>query len=456
MGSESLPAISSTPMKTTLEPQTSPSTNSTSTNTWKVGSTALAKAQFEPNSQTSLTASIPSNTHVGTFQKVKTIFLNILGLTPEAQAKKNEGIFNKIANKEEFAKTDIVKAKELFNAAVQTRKKVSSVVAKALAKGVLRAQTLGVDVTEVKARQNFFKSHKFTVLVDSKNNQVSLSKMPKRLGGGGFGDVFRTSFNKLSQVMKLVRTEFTKPITEENKIQLNEELNNEVILLKEINPNGDQVGIQKPPHTLITFATKNNKEKRIGYLATLYEGSLEKSTMKKDPVLRAMQQIFTGLKYLKAKNICHGDIKPANMFMRDHGKTFHLADFGGSQPIDINSNKLIGTGSRAFLAKDDDRLSELFQALEKKEEFKNVLLGRDMYATCLSFYQIILGIGIIGQIRGNPEANPPIPSIPPQQFRQQLLDKGIPKEICDLLEQGLSEDYTERPTPEDFLKALNS
>lgn len=346
-------------------------------------------------------------------------------------AKKYEKIFAKMVKKKEFAGLDPSEAKRLYQSAIQNSGKVKSVVAKAFAKTALRVQRPGkqrADAAEVKVRKNLFKSHKYTGLIEKDN--ISLSKT-KLLGEGTFGVVSRTEFSGGTQAFKLAKRNDQAEI----------DVTNEFVLLQKLNPDGQQEGIQEAPRAIISVATSTG-EMRVGFLGALYDGTGSQLQLSGQRALKGMHQVFKGLQHLKNNNIAHGDIKPANMLMRNNGETLHLADFGGASTIYLKMSMPPFTDY--YLCRKD---IEAYNKVKRDEkELAKLYHAKDTFAACLSIYQMILGEYL--------QAFQVDPKVSPESLREFLEDQSIPSEIIDLLERGLSEDYTKRPSPEEFIEGL--
>lgn len=381
---------------------------------------------------------------------------------------------------------DVFQNFDAYNQKLQAQDgKMSSLTAKQLMKTTAQA-LLTLDKQESKyISLGFFKGK--VLAIKTEKDELILSKDIKLLGKGSSGKARLSEIitNRGSEhaVIKFARIsggEWTKKDVEmEHKI------------LTYIHKNGKKEGIQDCPYALILIGKKGGNVQPKGFIGTLYDGS--GTTLMKDPQFKgkaamdAMRQVFSGLDFLRKKEIVHSDIKPDNMLMRK-GKneefTLHIADMGGarqldsktplnsftrgtrsliySHPNDLAQDKRIQT-EKLEMAKPINGMQKIDQ--EKEIEFKNsirdFLSAGDVYSTCCAMHQILTGV-----IYCSPELKEALGlnvamGIKTSRgmlgdFRRDLLtQKGIPTTIIDLIERGLSGDHKTRPKPEEFIQALN-
>ena len=425
-------AITNTKDGSTLEMPKTPSSNSTNSVSLPILNTPSKTAQ---TAQISATALHPEPK--GIFGKLKMIFANLFGISKKTEIETNEQIFSKTTQKKEFSSLSTTQARAWYDQATQSNEKIDRISAKAFAKAALRlskakGENENYNAVEITVSKSIFsRSHKFTALLDEGN--LSLSKT-KLLGRGSFGEVFRTEFNKSPEALKLALD-----------AQATKDVINEFKMLTWIHSKEVQVGIQTPPKTMINISSKS-EEPKVGFLGALYHGTGEDlPRLEGQKALRAMRQVFTGLDFLKVNKIAHGDIKPANMLMKNNGETLHIADFGGASKVSIKMGSLVGT-LPFQCSNDKTKLHEVKGNINLTKDDREKMMAEiyssgDVYATCISFYEMIL--------KGSPSMMFFDPSSP-AGLKGLLEEQGIPEDLINLLERGLSQDYTQRPTPKEF------
>ncbi|KAK7268368.1 hypothetical protein RIF29_21066 [Crotalaria pallida] len=80
------------------------------------------------------------------------------------------------------------------------------------------------------------------------------------------------------------------------------------------------------------------------------EGSVRSCALGEETALKYLRDIVSGLKYLHAHNIVHGDIKPDNLLVNRHG-TVKIGDFNVSQAFEDDNDVLrLSPGTPVFTA----------------------------------------------------------------------------------------------------------
>lgn len=173
---------------------------------------------------------------------------------------------------------------------------------------------------------------RFAVSVVQRQDQtkkLELFQISKRLGKGGFGEVFETmALHEPKSTSKVVLKEAVAANVDQ-QYSAADDVRNEVYLLNDIHENGPVCGIQTKPHRLIELGKPN----QVALLGARYEGDFSDAVTNasgRDPMTEAFQ-LLAGLKALADKKIVHGDIKPENM-LYNRG-TVHIADFGGARKM---------------------------------------------------------------------------------------------------------------------------
>jgi serine/threonine protein kinase len=147
------------------------------------------------------------------------------------------------------------------------------------------------------------------------------------LGSGCFGDVYAVYdiATGESGVFKQARIQgYAKKAVED--------VQNEHEVLRALNPEGREVGLQLPSRHYVTFEKDGMSVE--GYIGEIYDGDIaDVSFSNKEAMQACLSQITKGLQTLHKKGYAHGDIKRENIFYRTKGMRFDLADMGGVRPL---------------------------------------------------------------------------------------------------------------------------
>lgn len=165
------------------------------------------------------------------------------------------------------------------------------------------------------------------------NQQLYIHNLPKKLGGGGEGDVYQ-ALNVINPNEKMACKISSSHHVIDNEYNILNYLQGE--------NNGKPVtGIQFAP--IHTFEFINKKH---GYFAPLYNTSLdnisfyENHNLSTEQRIKEIYSLFYGLKFMHEHGVVHSDIKPSNCCSQTKEKEdikniseFKLADFGGARKI---------------------------------------------------------------------------------------------------------------------------
>jgi tRNA A-37 threonylcarbamoyl transferase component Bud32 len=282
----------------------------------------------------------------------------------------------------------------------------------------------------------------------------------RKIGTGTYGKVFEVHSRSLGEVPKIVKkikkklyslegknTEVKKAYKEPNEDHeaiAKEALLNEYEVLKDLNPNGDAIGIQKAPDS-----PQNGM-----YFAYKYEGSLSEINQERFKNLQSFQklefcfQLVQGLRRVHDKGYIHGDIKPDNCFFaldeRKMPNEFVLADFGGV----IKASELLKT---LPVGTNEYRPSDYYLAVRERdqEEREKLFRAADVYALSKTIVEVLLGIPF------EPFSTHEVEMAEEKigEKIDQLMVLGLSEEIAEVLVSGLN-DVEMRPTLEEFSQQL--
>lgn len=312
-------------------------------------------------------------------------------------------------------------------------------------------------------------------------NHFELGVVGKFLGKGSFGRVSEITtyekkdgkFVQREEIIKCARQKFTNlGKREAQRTQMKEhairDLKNEKRQLDKMP--GRVWGVQLAPREIgeITIETSNKAKQRFGYVGFRYHDlnyETYTNSLHRDPSSQSLlfgnccsefHQILSGLDYLNKHNRLHGDIKPANIFLKEG--YFHIADMGGvcNASITQSIEKLSGvtrSASPAYSAKEDllkaraiVRQSKTLN-LEKEEDrqtyqkLRRQLIDlekkRDVFSTACVMYK---------RLTGNLPFKFDSYGFPDLSTYQELKRADIPPEFNALMKQMLHANYKERPS----------
>jgi hypothetical protein len=305
-----------------------------------------------------------------------------------------------------------------------------------------------------------------------RDGSVEIFKIMKRLGKGSFGkaDLMIDVTSGDTTVMKLARQ---KPMSHrsqrENAVR---DVKNEYITLCIIHQGGNKTGIQDKPRMCVEVLNQSALSKgkleyeEAGYMGSHYDGTA--SRLGKDPdfkgahALDALYQLFSGLDTLTSLEIVHCDLKPANILFRKNPDPtamrkfeVHLSDFGGACRLHDGAELREfgrGTYTESYTCKEDDKeIESLYNQYKNgeideattKRAVRNVLHRGDCYSVACACFNMLTGKEYSSKIS-------------PSQVDAMLQAKEIPSEISKLLRNALDSDFSKRPTPGDFLQAIDA
>jgi formylglycine-generating enzyme required for sulfatase activity/serine/threonine protein kinase len=267
--------------------------------------------------------------------------------------------------------------------------------------------------------------------------QIGPYDILKRLGGGGFGEVWLGE-NELRQVAIKVfsptKENLDTSIGESGADSealpiLKERFLNEARILAELEANPHIISVYEfgklddgspyyvMPFLPVSLADRLGKDiYDVAAIAELPESDRPKS-LPLDDALRYFEQLLIGLSAAHKRGLIHRDIKPGNVMLTDDDQ-IRLVDFGiAKAPDSQHSVSQLGMGSQKYMAP------------EQRESAKHVDARADVYSAGVMAYRMITGR---------------LPGIP---FREpNVLVPELNQALNDLIVSCVSDDKAERPT----------
>jgi len=168
-----------------------------------------------------------------------------------------------------------------------------------------------------------------------------------RLGGGGFGDVFKAYDTHRD---RWIAIKIAKVLPGFESIRLKKE----VEMVGEL-PSHPNIAYYEECYTYSSF----DGEYDFGILQYYEEGNLldllKKGNLPQEQKYNILTQILSGLNFLHTNGIIHRDLKPQNILIVKRGNDYipKITDFGISKKLDVNkssvfSNSIAGAGTLAY------------------------------------------------------------------------------------------------------------
>jgi hypothetical protein len=292
---------------------------------------------------------------------------------------------------------------------------------------------------------------------DNKRKEIELAVLGDVFADGSYGEIrkFTSVFDGHVEVFKqakLIAGDFAK-----------NDVNNEHLQLNDVHADGNVWGVQEAPRKVVEI-TDDSSTTQFGYIGTKYQRDYSKQIAMKPPVfsehLFEMHQLLFGLKELANRNILHGDIKPANILIKqdfDGTNLAHIADLGGAKVAKSSTpiSELPGdcrTVTSTFSPFADLLLANHLADQGKFAELVDVEKKRDVFSMGMTLYFAL------SQKYPYPINYQGFPIV--NVGYTPIAGKNIPKEIQALIKSMLHPDYTKRPSAQEafdrydaFLKA---
>ncbi|MDZ7792065.1 MAG: protein kinase [Xanthomonadales bacterium] len=275
-------------------------------------------------------------------------------------------------------------------------------------------------------------------------NQISRYNILKRLGGGGFGEVFLGEDPAIGRqvAIKVFKPKdenliaFATSSDEEGLEILRARFLNEAKILASLDEEPNIVGVLEygeledgAPFYVMPYLP-NSLADELGkdvFDVSALEELPEEQHPRALPMERALaylEQILTGLAAAHARGLIHRDIKPSNLMLSESGQ-LRIVDFGIAKAPDGQHSTVshLGLGSRNYMAP------------EQRESAKHVDARADVYSAGVVAYRMLTGKLPTGRFS---DPNVAVPAL------------GRP--MNDLLLGMLAQDKADRP--KDAAKAL--
>ncbi|MDZ7792049.1 MAG: serine/threonine-protein kinase [Xanthomonadales bacterium] len=277
-------------------------------------------------------------------------------------------------------------------------------------------------------------------------NQISRYKILKRLGGGGFGEVF---LGEDPAIGRQVAIKVFKP-KDENLIAFatsSDEEGLEILRARFLNEAKILASLENTTHVVnvleygelddgspfyvmpyLPHALADELGKDVFDTLALEELPEEQRprALPMDRALDILGQILNGLAAAHSRGLIHRDIKPSNIMFTEDGEV-RIVDFGiAKAPDDQHSTAShLGLGSRNYMAP------------EQRESAKHVDARADVYSVGRLAYRMLTGKLPVGRFA---DPNVAVPA--------------LGKAMNDVVLKALSEDRAARPADAGKLRAL--
>ena len=277
--------------------------------------------------------------------------------------------------------------------------------------------------------------------------QIGPYKILKRLGGGGFGEVWLGESPLRQVAIKVFNPKdenliaFATSSNTEGLDVLRTRFLNEAKILAQLESNANIVSVYEfgelddgSPYYTMAYLPRSLTEllgKDVydaAAVAELPENERPRALPLND-ALSYLTQLLSGLSAAHAQGLVHRDIKPSNVMLGDDNQ-IRLVDFGIAKAPDGQHSTVsqLGMGSRNYMAP------------EQRESAKHVDARADVFAVGTLAYRMITG------------------RLPTGRFADpNVLVPELSSTISDLIVRCLSEDKVQRPTDgADLAKQFNA
>lgn len=302
----------------------------------------------------------------------------------------------------------------------------------------------GEVLTSQKPNGIFKFENRFFIIRLSRNDHLKIYEITKLIGKGTSGLAYLLMDLRKDQEKVFKRLRHIKDKEAENKIK------NECRILWEIHAKGNVWGIQAKPKAMID---KSADQPFMGYLSVKYDHDYLNDIQQQVPIeerLKEFYQLLFGLSHLERIGILHGDIKPANIFVKviQGKKSVYLADFGGScDSKKANSAKEVHPTAftNYFLPKTECDLH-----LDNKKQKIELLQKGDIFALGCVFY-----MALTGKRRPFKRRKDQHPDLTTYDAKT-LKECGVPDKIQTLIQSMVHPDYKQRPSAQEAFQFLDT
>src|SRR6056297_1107846 len=231
-------------------------------------------------------------------------------------------------------------------------------------------------------------------------NQISRYKILKRLGGGGFGEVFLGEDQTIGRqvAIKVFKPKdenliaFATSSDEEGLEILRARFLNEARILASLDDEPNVVAVldygeleDGAPYYVMPYLPRSLSEdlgKDVFDVNALEELPQDQRprAFPMDRALEILEQILTGLSAAHVNGLVHRDIKPSNLMLSESGQ-IRVVDFGIAKAPDGQHSTVshLGLGSRNYMAP------------EQRESAKHVDARADVYSAGVVAYRMLTG-----------------------------------------------------------------
>ncbi|KAF4593005.1 hypothetical protein EYR38_008712 [Pleurotus pulmonarius] len=264
------------------------------------------------------------------------------------------------------------------------------------------------------------------------------------VGRGGYGKVFKGIYKQARGKKITVAIKFLEIQSGPNMAaKVAEYLRRETLVW----------GRLKHPHILDLIGICSGLDNPMSHVPALVSpycphGNLSQYLEGKPPIQRLplASQVASAVHYIHAKDIIHGDIKPENILIDEHGRPL-LCDFGRSRIVGVDGFDTTLTSSQHYTAPELLSYEDDIVPLTKPSDIFSLTITLLRIVTDLRPFHPRKGPVIIGLFL---EGKAPVPVAGYAKCEEMSQD------LWDLFDKGWSYNPTNRPNADEYVQELNS